>query len=337
MGSLFGGGSDVKVQPTRRKDVILPFTAGGLRTDLSGGRLRVSQTGGGGGLQLPPGARVQNGRVVKDVSTGGSAGRGGSAGVSGSGIFSGSRELPGQVHPLAVQRANELGINIPGGGTQTIDLGPVENFRGGGVGNRGRLVGQLSETFGSQADELAGLQSLVEPGFSDLRQSGLNQIEDRARRATGNLRENLSRRRVLGSSFGQDALSRLESEFAREEADFTARSLLQELDATRQLIGDKTAARAQQFQTRLNELNLQAEIASNLASGATNALSANARTQAQLAAKEAQGRGSFFGNLIGTAAPIVGGLFGGPAGAAAGSTVGGIDPSGFLGAAELLG
>lgn len=130
-------------------------------------------------------------------------------------------------------------------------------------------------------------------------------------------------------------MARGEREFAREEANFAAQTTLQELDATRQLISNKTSARTRQFQAKLNEQNLQANIASQLAGGATNAFAANAKAQAELAAQEAVNRGSFIANLITTAAPIVGGLFGGPAGAAAGAAIGGTGNPALTG--ELFG
>src|SRR5690606_4802425 len=113
------------------------------------------------------------------------------------------------------------------------------------------------------------------------------------------LRENLARRRVLGSSFGQDAISRAESEFAGQRERVAAESFLAELEATNNLINQEFAARRQSFQTGLDELNLQAEIATKIATQASDQLGANARLEAALLAKEAEGRGKFFGETFG--------------------------------------
>lgn len=174
------------------------------------------------------------------------------------------------------------------------------------------LVNSLSLGFGSEADALSGLRGSVAPGasrirsaFENLGSTRLQQIEDARKAAIGNLRENMARRRVQGSSFGQDALTRAEIEFARakeeasaETATQTAQTYLQELEATNQLIQQEFAARRGQFETGLNELNLQADIATKLASGATQQLGANARLEAELSAKEQAAKGKFFGDSV---------------------------------------
>lgn len=55
-------------------------------------------------------------------------------------------------------------------------------------------------------------------------------LESSRRRAIGNLRDNLQRRRVLGSSFGQDALTRAEAEFGLQEAQIAEQEDLISLD-----------------------------------------------------------------------------------------------------------
>lgn len=193
-------------------------------------------------------------------------------------------------------------------------------FQGGGFGTsfgqggltitptaeRLAAVSGLKDTFGNLATELSGQRGKVAPGVSDLRAARLGEIEDARRSSIGNLRENLQRRRVLGSSFGQDALTRAESEFAGQRDKVAAETFLQEFELTNQLIGQQFAALRGQAQTGLDELNLEAEIGSKLASGATNALASNAQMLAQLNAKEAAGQGKFFGDLIQPVAKGVG-------------------------------
>jgi len=124
--------------------------------------------------------------------------------------------------------------------------------------------------------------------------------------AIGNLRENLERRRVLGSSFAQDAFTRTNAEFAKQADAVTADSFLKSLDATQQLIGQEFTARRGQFQTGLDELNLEASTAATMAGKATEQLGANARTAAQLDFLSNQGKGSFFNNLIAPVAKAAG-------------------------------
>lgn len=171
------------------------------------------------------------------------------------------------------------------------------NLSIGSSAERTGLVRDLGGAFGKEAGLIEALRSRVAPGFSDLRTSRLQEIEDARKNAIGNLRENMARRRVQGSSFGQDALTRAELEFGRAKEKTQAESLLQELDMTNQLIQQEFTTRRGQFETGLNELNLQADVATKLAAGATQQMGANARLEAELNAKEAAGKGKFFGEI----------------------------------------
>ena len=184
---------------------------------------------------------------------------------------------------------------------------------GGSTPERLGLISRLSGLFGNQATQVADLRPGLGAGFTQLRQAlspdalnlsltaRLKQIEDARTRSTGDLRENLSRRRVLGSSFGQDALSRADAEFGRlseqavaetEMAKRTAaiqeaQAKLQEIDATKQLISEEFALRRETVNTFINNLNVEAQIATQLASNATSSLSANAQMQSKLLQQEA--------------------------------------------------
>jgi hypothetical protein len=172
------------------------------------------------------------------------------------------------------------------------------------------LVRNLAGGFAGEADALSALRGRITPGFSDLRASRLKEIDDARTAAIGNLRENMARRRVQGSSFGQDALARAELEFGQAKEKTAAESLLQELEASNQLIQQEFAARRGQFETGLNDLNLQADVATKLASSATSQLGANARLEAELNAKEQAGKGKFFGDLVKPVADAAGKGFG---------------------------
>lgn len=221
----------------------------------------------------------------------------------GSGSGSGSAQAP-------LTSFTPPGINAGG---LTSSFGP------NGIGitadaNRMAAVGGLQNTFGQQADALAGLRSTVAPGFSDLRTAALTDIENSRSAAIGNLRENLQRRRVLGSSFAQDAVSRGEAEFAKKKAETEAISYLQELEATQQLMQQEFAARRGVFQTGLDEMNLEATLAAGLAGKATDVLGKNAQVEAYLNAQEQAAQGKFIGNLVQPVADAAGKGFGKAAG-----------------------
>lgn len=145
-----------------------------------------------------------------------------------------------------------------------------------------------------RADELTAIRRRVTPGFGELTTARLSEIESARQRAVGNLRENLARRRLAGSSFAQDALARAEREFGQAAATARAESFLQELDITTQLIQQEFADRQSAIERGISELNLETELGARLLSGVSGELGASARLEAELAASAAAGRGAFF-------------------------------------------
>jgi hypothetical protein len=219
--------------------------------------------------------------------------------------------------PAVASAATSFGLSKLFGGDDEKKQTPTQQFKPTGINAGGLssslqgdnltitpsaerigLVRNLAGGFGSEADALAGLRARISPGFSDLRASRLKEIDDARTAAIGNLRENMARRRVQGSSFGQDALARAELEFGQAREKTAAESMLQELEASNQLIQQEFAARRGQFETGLADLNLQADVATKLASSATSQLGANARLETELNAKEQAAKGKFFGDSI---------------------------------------
>lgn len=229
------------------------------------------------------------------------------AGASGlmSGLFGGGGEP-------STSGFAPTGINA-GGLSSTIDgQGRIQI---GADGARTAAVGNIASTFGKQADALATLLPRVAPGISDLRSARLGQVENARLNAVGNLRDNLARRRVLGSSFGQDAITRAEAEFSQQKQAAEAESFLQEMEMTTNLMQQEFTARRGQFQTGLDEMNFEANLAAGLAGKATDALAKNAQIDAMLTAQSQAGAGKFFGQLAQPFGAAVGkgvsGLFGG--------------------------
>ena len=69
-------------------------------------------------------------------------------------------------------------------------------------------VGNIANTFGAQAADIGNIRSQWAPGMSALRGAQLASLQNQQTAGIGNLRDSLAQRRVLGSSFGQDALTR---------------------------------------------------------------------------------------------------------------------------------
>lgn len=239
--------------------------------------------------------------------------------------------------------AKPSGFNAGGFMMQPGSLGGPDSLVP--TAERSGLVTNIGDLYGQQGDLLGGLRSTVGPGMNDMLKARLAQINDSANSAIGNLRQNLDSRRVLGSSFGQDTLSRAGAEFSRQRDQATADNFMKSLDINQQLITHEYQARRSQFQTGLDELNLESGIASQFNSTANKLMADAASAQANLDAKSATGAGSFFGGLAqkfgGPIASKLGSMFGGTAtaaGAAAGegATIMGMTPEALAAAGVFM-
>lgn len=187
------------------------------------------------------------------------------------------------------------------GPAPTVNFSPP-SFSGGGLnatfsGNgytvaptadRSNVVGGIQQTFNQQAGDLGSLRPMVAPGFSALRTAQLGQINNARTSALGNLRDNLARRRVLGSSFASDAIARTDQEYQNTASNTIAQTYLQELSSTQQLIQQQYESSRGAFITALNEMNLEAGIASDMTSKVSSTLASVATSNAQLAMSNQQ-------------------------------------------------
>ncbi len=240
--------------------------------------------------------------------------------------------------PQPLQQFQPFGTSTPGftgifqDGNFNLTRNPLFN----------QALSGLSGGFQQQADFLrSDILPQVEPGIGGLTTSRLAQIEDSRRRAIGNLRDNLARRRVLGSSFATDAIARAEVEFARESERVAAESFLQELDLKTQIAERAFQLEQQKFQTNIEQLNFEGELGARIAESATRAEAANnaalsellaglAQAEANVLSASAQGTGDFIGDILtsllgsGGATGVASGLGGllGGTGTAAGTAAG---------------
>jgi len=193
---------------------------------------------------------------------------------------------------------------------------------------RGIFAPGIASAFGEGIGGIQGLLERVSPGFGELTKARVSTLTNRGAAAKSDLRANLARRRVLGSSFAQDVQNRQEQQLSQDIAEARAVSLLEELDVTNQLLAQKTslsigaaesalqtsaaafAAEQGASQVEIDEQNAQLEVITQLISGATSQIGANARLEAVLAAQSAEGRGASAANL----GSSIGSLFGGGGG-----------------------
>lgn len=169
----------------------------------------------------------------------------------------------------------------------------------------GSAFNRQFQELGGMRDQFSGLQAQLAPGFGAITQAAVTNLENRRRSAIGNLRENLQRRRVLGSSFASDAIGRTEAEFAQQEAAIRAQAKMQEVGATEQLmarqvdlINQQAQARASEFNVQLQQLNLEAQIATQISTGVSAITAQNAQVQSQIIAS---GQNAVASGLLGAA------------------------------------
>lgn len=184
--------------------------------------------------------------------------------------------IPGSLQPTGF---NAGGINASvNNGVATVTTDPA----------RQALVDQLQAAYNNAASAFGDVRSQWTPGESALRAAQLQQIENARQANASNLRESLAKRAVLGSSFGQDALTRANLDFNQQKDNVIAQTYLQELDAQHQLIGDQYTAAANAASSGINELNLQGNVGANLSSQANDLMKQAAQLQAQVGVANAQ-------------------------------------------------
>lgn len=157
---------------------------------------------------------------------------------------------------------------------------------------------------GSAIDDLTKLQGDVIPGYGALTDARVGAAQDAGRAATSNLRGDLARRKIIGSSFADDAIARSELETGKQVGQAKAQSFLEELDATSKIIGAKFSTITTAMQTNLAELGASS---SAIASLNNMALQAQQLYQNMLA-----GAGQLAGTVVGAGASQfgAGGAFG---------------------------
>lgn len=175
-----------------------------------------------------------------------SAIKGGVDAFSGGGSRKGTQ--PFQAFDPPFSNISTPGFNLALGGAPSLTrkgFNPLTAERGltGQIeGLRSRLQSALPRSIASSRTAVRGglsrsellrsdigaLRSTLTPGFGRLSEERQKSIRDARDEAVGNLRESLSRRRVLGSSFADDAQARTELAFGRESGLAAAETFQQE-------------------------------------------------------------------------------------------------------------
>lgn len=297
-------------------------------------------SGGIGGILGSVGGKILGDMVMPGIGgqiggmIGGSLLGGGGGGSGGKGLGVKSLFTPYYAGGISAGY-NKGAINVVGDKTRQ---NLVNSLADSYVKQAGTIEGSIApafrSAFGGYLTDLADVRNRIAPGFGELTTARLGAIEDARQKAVGDIRDQMNRRRLLGSSFAFDTASRAESEFAKQAAEAAATSKLQELDLTAQVIdkqyqtnianvqnildltGLQADLRRQGKTTKLDEMNKLAAMAQELSTSMQSSLGANARTAYEIAAKQAGEQGALGANILDKIGNqgiggLLGGLFGG--------------------------
>ena len=158
-------------------------------------------------------------------------------------------------------------------------------------------VAGLVKSFDERKQAFSGLKSRVAPGFGEVTRTTVDAIRRAGSRTVGNLREELSKRRVAGSSFAEREIAGIEAQFGELEAKTRAESKLQELGVTIDLTNQETAAAVAGSEALLKQLNIEGSIAASLGQASSQQMRANNLAQAQARASSQAGAAEFVSTI----------------------------------------
>lgn len=130
--------------------------------------------------------------------------------------------------------------------------------------DRGVELLNVHRTLDNALKDTINVRSQYTPGYSNMRKAGLRQIRESFMPRRSNLRDDMSRRNLFGSSFSQSAQNRLAKEEANTRADFTAKTYLQELAVTERLMKYEHGIRHRMRQMWIDEWDKEAKLGSQL-------------------------------------------------------------------------
>lgn len=217
----------------------------------------------------------------------------------GGGIAAGSGLISRALGPSgAERRAGEfvpVGFNTPGLNAD-VSRSSVGITRSSGLQEN---LDTLRRTLNNRASAFAGLRSRVSGAVGEVTQSRVDAIRSAGLRTVGNLREELARRRVGGSSFAQREIASTEAMFGREEERAAAEGKLTELGLTAEFLNEEFASSIQAVTSLVDQFNFESDLAARIGGAASAAINSANVAAAELSAQRRQGAGELFGTLLG--------------------------------------
>lgn len=182
---------------------------------------------------------------------------------------------------------------------------PGYNLSSNGTLTRTGVGAGYDNAVSSDLSDLNDLQGDLVPGYGALTAARVGAAQDAGAAATSTLRGDLARRKILGSSFADDAIARSQLETGKQVGEAKAQSFLEEVDAASKIIAQKFSTITGAMQQNLSELGVTSSTVASL-----NNLGLQAQQlYAQQLGSAAQGLGTIAG--LGLSAVSPGGILGG--------------------------
>lgn len=183
--------------------------------------------------------------------------------------------------------------------TPTQIISPGYTVGSGGALTRTGPAGEAFDVrFPRMLDDFDALRGQLSPGFGALTESRVGAVRDAGQAGISNLRGDLARRKILGSSFASDALSRAELEVGKAVGEAKAQSFLEELEATSKILAQEYGTIIEGLKIGLAELGASSQTIATL-----NGLAIDAQ---EIYAQELAGQYELFGTLVGLGASSLG-------------------------------
>lgn len=154
------------------------------------------------------------------------------------------------------------------------------------------ILQRLTDSTDQSNNALTGMLGLVDPTYGNLVNGRVAAIHNAALKATSDLSGNLASRRVLGSSFGQNAVAQVALQAGQDEADQRAQGTLESIDATMKILGQRLTNNNALVQQELSQAQFDTSAGINLINGTQQTFSDNSAVLAQLAQANASGLGA---------------------------------------------
>lgn len=144
------------------------------------------------------------------------------------------------------------------------------------------FMDRLLAGLGADEDSYRELLSQIRPGFGRLSEATQEQIRNQYAQRFGDLREQLGRRRVLGSSFANAEEERMNLERDQQMRLAMSQAMVEELKMTADVLKAQSDTRNQTLQTAFSQIQFEGNLGINMQNMVMNSMNENLQAQQDL-------------------------------------------------------